>query len=124
VIGATTRVPVANAVGQPEPAVDVESDAGTSEAQPQLKEEIAVRRVGRQTSDKRTSEALLAQTRREDAAHRAAHQKPISAEALRVRLGVGAVRARQLVKVVRAEFEEGPLPSNSLVTRGAGRRTR
>jgi hypothetical protein len=34
---------------------------------------------------------LLFPARRADAAHRAAHQKPISADTLRVRLGVGAV---------------------------------
>ncbi|MET7996957.1 hypothetical protein ABZU76_39390 [Amycolatopsis sp. NPDC005232] len=54
----------------------------------------------------RAPEVLLARARREDAAHRAARQRPISAEALRARLGVGAGRARQLVKVVRAEFAE------------------
>lgn len=54
----------------------------------------------------RAPEALLARARREDAAHRAARQRPISADVLRVRLGVGAGRARQLVKVVRAEFAE------------------
>lgn len=38
---------------------------------------------------------LLEQARREDAAHRVACQKPISADALRVRLGVGASRTRR-----------------------------
>jgi hypothetical protein len=51
------------------------------------------------------SEDLLEQARREDAAHRATHQKPVSAETLRTRLGIGATRARHLVKVVRAEYQ-------------------
>ncbi|WP_328647140.1 hypothetical protein OHS58_03770 [Amycolatopsis sp. NBC_00348] len=48
-------------------------------------------------------DALLDRARREDAAHRAEHQKPISADTLRVRLRVGAGRARRLVKIIRAE---------------------
>jgi hypothetical protein len=48
---------------------------------------------------------LLDEAREEDAAHRVVHQKPISAETLRVRLGIGSTTARQLVKTVRAEFE-------------------
>jgi hypothetical protein len=42
----------------------------------------------------------------EDAAHRVAHQRPISAETLRVRLGIGAARARRLVQAVRAEHHD------------------
>jgi hypothetical protein len=53
--------------------------------------------------DGRSLHVLLDRARREDAAHRAAHQKPISAALLRVRLRIGAARARQLVKIVRAE---------------------
>jgi hypothetical protein len=56
------------------------------------------------TSRPHQSDVLLARAREEDAAHRAACQKPISAETLRVRLGIGATPARQLVKIVRAEF--------------------
>lgn len=48
---------------------------------------------------------LLDQARREDAAHRVAHQKPISADTLRIRLGIGATQARRLVKIIRAEFQ-------------------
>lgn len=51
------------------------------------------------------SDDLLEQARKEDAAYRAAHQKPISADTLRIKLGIGAARARQLVKVVRAEYQ-------------------
>jgi hypothetical protein len=48
---------------------------------------------------------LLEQARQEDVAHRAAHQKPISADTLRIRMGIGATRARRLVKIIRAEFQ-------------------
>lgn len=56
-------------------------------------------------------EELLDQARREDAAHRMTHQKPISADGLRLRLGIGSAKARLLVKTVRSEFQ----------TRGASR---
>lgn len=54
---------------------------------------------------KRSPEKLLDLAREVDAAHRAAHQKPISADTLRVQLGIGATQARQLVKAVRSEFQ-------------------
>jgi len=54
---------------------------------------------------KRSQEKLLELAREEDTTHRAAHQKPISADTLRVRLGIGAAQARQLVKTVRSEFQ-------------------
>ncbi|MGH9223927.1 MAG: hypothetical protein ACRD2W_09145, partial [Acidimicrobiales bacterium] len=104
-IGATSRVPVAGDVERPEPTVGANPDDATPEDQPQLTERVP-RRGSEQAVVRRTLEALLAQARREDAAHRAAHQKPISADTLRVRLGIGATRARQLVKIVRSEFEE------------------
>jgi len=47
----------------------------------------------------------LDEARREDAVHRVAHQKPISADTLRIRLGIGATQARRLVKIIRAEFQ-------------------
>ncbi|WIV57834.1 hypothetical protein [Amycolatopsis nalaikhensis] len=59
----------------------------------------------RKGPQRRTPERLLEQARQEDAAHRAAHQKPISADTLRVRLGIGATRARRLVKAVREEYQ-------------------
>lgn len=81
-------------------------NGATSEAQPQPNEQgLVERRVGRLSARRRSPEELLAQARKEDAAHRTAQQKPISAETLRVRLGVGAARARRLVKIVRTEFE-------------------
>ncbi|MGW5721482.1 hypothetical protein ACWEVP_35275 [Amycolatopsis sp. NPDC003865] len=61
----------------------------------------------RLTRQKRSPEKLLELARGEDAAHRAAHQKPISAETLRGRLGIGAAQARRLVKAVRSEFQAG-----------------
>lgn len=104
-IGATSRAPVAREVDRPESAVDAYSDDGAPEAGPELEEDVP-QQGGERAVVGRTPEALLARARREDAAHRAAHQKPISADTLRVRLGVGATRARQLVKIVRSEFEE------------------
>ncbi|WP_329045067.1 hypothetical protein OG738_27195 [Amycolatopsis sp. NBC_01488] len=53
----------------------------------------------------RPPEALLDRARQEDAAHRATYHRPISAETLRVRLQIGAGRARRLVRIVRAEGE-------------------
>ncbi|GLY51437.1 hypothetical protein Lesp01_50930 [Lentzea sp. NBRC 102530] len=49
---------------------------------------------------------LLARARHEDAVHRAVHQRPISADALRGKLGIGSALARRLVKSVRAEFQQ------------------
>ena len=105
-ISTTRRMPGACDADRSEPIFNAKSDDGTPEAQPQHKKEVVVQEAGQQTSGMRTPENLLAQARREDTAHRAAHQKPISADTLRVRLGVGAARARRLVKIVRYEFEE------------------
>lgn len=102
-IGATST-PVAREAERPEPAVDANSDDDVPETQAQLDEDVP--QQGReQAVARRTPEALLDQARREDAAHRAAHQKPISADTLRVRLGIGATRARRLVKAIREEYE-------------------
>lgn len=103
-IGATSHVPAAPEVDRPERAVHADADDGAPEQGPELDEDIPPQGDERAIVE-RTPEALLAQARREDAAHRAAHQKPISADTLRIRLGVGAARARQLVKIVRSEFE-------------------
>ncbi|RSM80978.1 hypothetical protein DMH04_28875 [Kibdelosporangium aridum] len=88
---------------------EVGRDAGQNEA--------TVQESVRPASQKRSPEVLLKQARREDAAHRAAHQKPISADTLRVRLSVGAAQARRLVKIVRAEFRtqtaSDPLPADA-----------
>ncbi|MER6759979.1 hypothetical protein ABT279_02585 [Amycolatopsis sp. NPDC000673] len=54
---------------------------------------------------KRSPERLLGLAREADAAHRTAHQKPISADTLRVQLSIGATQARRLVKAVRSEFQ-------------------
>ncbi len=100
------RVSTANDVDRLEPDVGEKSDDVIPETGPELAEKVVPRPVGRQVVGSRTPEVLIAQARREDAAHRAAHQKPISADALRVRLGVGAARARWLVKLIRSEFAE------------------
>jgi hypothetical protein len=63
------------------------------------------RRTDRRALGCGSSEVLLARARQEDAAHRARTQKPISADTLRVQLGIGSAKARRLVEIVRAEFE-------------------
>lgn len=104
-ISTTSPVPAVHDADRPEPHVPAKSDDRMEEAQPQLKEEVVMRQGGRQAAGRRPPEVLLVQARQEDAAHRAAHQKPISADTLRVRLGVGAAQARRLVKIVRSEFQ-------------------
>jgi len=47
-------------------------------------------------------DVLLERARRQDAWHRQAYQRPISAETLRKRLHVGAARSRMLVAVLRS----------------------
>ncbi|MEU0470701.1 hypothetical protein ABZ215_42470 [Amycolatopsis sp. NPDC006131] len=107
-IGATSSsTGVHDVVGIDQADVQVpETREGDSAWRQVEQEELAVREQGRQVPRKRPPEVLLDQARREDAAHRVAHQKPISADALRVRLGIGATQARRLVKIVRSEFEE------------------
>ncbi|MFD4672000.1 hypothetical protein ACFWNN_19875 [Lentzea sp. NPDC058450] len=51
----------------------------------------------------RSQDALLDRARHEDAVHRAVHQRPISADALRTKLGIGSGSARRLIKIVRSE---------------------
>ena len=63
----------------------------------------AVGHVHVQRGSNALPEDLLARARQEDTAHRATHQKPISADTLRRRLRIGATRSRQLVAVVRSE---------------------
>jgi hypothetical protein len=63
------------------------------------------RRPGRRTPGSDPCDVLLERAKHEDMTHRARTQKPISADALRVQLGVGSARARRLVEIVRAEFE-------------------
>jgi hypothetical protein len=104
-ISTTNRGPVAHELNRPGPAAHSDPDDGAPKTRPELDQNIP-QRGGEQAVVGRTPEALLARARREDETHRAAHQKPISAEALRIRLGVGATRARQLVKIVRSEFEK------------------
>lgn len=51
----------------------------------------------------REERELVALARAEDARHREERQRPISAETLRKRLRIGAVRSRRLVTVIRSE---------------------
>lgn len=100
-ISTTRPVLAVHDAERPEPHGPAKSDDRMEEAQPQLKKEVGMR----QAAGRRSPEVLLVRARQEDAAHRAKHQKPISADTLRVRLGVGAAQARRLVKIVRSEFQ-------------------
>lgn len=112
-IGETSSSKVAhNAVGIDQTGAEAPED---DTAQRQVEQQVpSAEECGRQTPRKRPPAVLLEQARQEDAAHRAVHQKPISADTLRIRLGVGATQARRLVKIVRSEFraqvESDPLP--------------
>ncbi|MFI9382109.1 hypothetical protein [Kutzneria sp. NPDC052558] len=55
------------------------------------------------STDTPPKNALLERARQEDAQHWAEHRRPISAETLRKRLGVGAERSRALVSLMRAD---------------------
>ncbi|MGK5529478.1 DUF2637 domain-containing protein [Streptomyces sp. URMC 129] len=65
---------------------------------------------------------LLERARVEDARHRREHQRPISAETLRKRLGVGAKRYRALVDAVRREADDAEMgrPGQEVGQRRAG----
>lgn len=91
--------------GQADSTVRISADDVDEPVQPQVAAANRAPRTRREASQRRTPELLLEQARREDAAHRAAHQKPISADTLRVRLGIGAAPARRLVKAIRVEYQ-------------------
>nr|WP_216209705.1 hypothetical protein [Amycolatopsis aidingensis] len=92
------------AEGQPEMLVREQPEAGLVGRETK-REETAGHDRPRLTRQKRSPEELLELAREVDAEHRAAHQKPISADTLRVRLSIGATQARHLVKAVRSEFQ-------------------
>lgn len=107
-IGETSQsadVEVDPRIDQASMLVPERSDEDSSAPRQVEQRQLGTREPGRQAPPKRAPEALLDQARREDAAHRVAHQKPISADTLRIRLGIGATQARHLVKVIRAEFQ-------------------
>jgi hypothetical protein len=58
----------------------------------------------------RADPELLQRARLEDARHREQRQRPISAETLRKRLGVGAEKSRALVAAVRSEGQRSSNP--------------
>jgi hypothetical protein len=91
------KIALAGTVG-PTP-VDQDSDPPIGET------ESEARPLARLVEQPRLPENLLARARREDAAHRVAHQRPISADTLRRRMGVGAKRSRQIVALVRSEAQ-------------------
>jgi hypothetical protein len=94
------------AVAEEQPEVVAQEKPETGPAGNETTWDEAAGRDGpRLTRQKRSPEELLELAREADAAHRAAHQKPISADTLRIQLGVGATPARQLVRAVRSEFQ-------------------
>lgn len=96
---------VAPGIDQASMLVPERSNEDSSALRQAEQRELGRREPGRQAPPKRVPEVLLDQARQEDAAHRVAHQKPISADTLRIRLGIGATQARCLVKIIRAEFQ-------------------
>lgn len=82
------------------------TDSTDEPTQPEATAENLVPRDRRKMSQQRPPEPLLEQARQKDAAHRVAHQRPISAETLRMGLGIGAARARHLVRTLRAEYQD------------------
>ncbi|MEV0522702.1 hypothetical protein AB0I66_04705 [Streptomyces sp. NPDC050439] len=69
-----------------------------------IQQTAASERVDREVTESLPcGDDLLERARQEDASHREAFQRPISAETLRKRLHVGAARSRTLVAVVRAD---------------------
>lgn len=83
-----------NALGE-SPASEIATESSVRSVTPRV--------VGAPATDFTAAE-LLQQARQEDARHRAAYQRPISAETLRKRLRVGARLSRSLVAVVREEY--------------------
>nr|WP_191299985.1 hypothetical protein [Lentzea cavernae] len=83
-----------------ESVVEAHSSLNPGEGQESLSQQPSVR-----ATYGHPIEQHLDRAREEDVAHRAEHQKPISAENLRARLRIGAIPARQLVKIIRAEFD-------------------
>ncbi|WP_146174012.1 hypothetical protein [Saccharothrix carnea] len=104
--------------GQGGPAHEAADDC-RGVARFQFTEEIVMQPAGLRAVGWRSPETLLAQARQEDLAHRTARQKPISADALRVRLGIGASQARRLVKIIRSEYEGGRVPPLGNATHNA-----
>ncbi|MFZ3555080.1 DUF2637 domain-containing protein [Streptomyces sp. BH055] len=51
---------------------------------------------------------LLERARRVDARHREAHQRPVSADALRKELRIGTARSRRLIALLRADSSREP----------------
>ncbi|AXB45253.1 hypothetical protein [Amycolatopsis albispora] len=89
---------------QPQVLVQEKPEASPAGSETKL-DETAGQDGPRLTRQRRSPEKLLELAREADAAHRAAHQKPISADTLRAQLGIGATQARRLVKAVRSEFQ-------------------
>jgi hypothetical protein len=93
-------------VGHADSMVRASADSADEPVQPDASAGNRMPRDRRKASQWRSPELFLDRVSREDAAHRVEHQRPISAETLRMRLGIGAARARRLVQSVRAEYQD------------------
>lgn len=104
-------VAVASCVAAVEPrSGEAKELVGAPEQSEGRRQDLSPTELDQRVPRGRPLEVLLELARQEDAAHRATHQKPISADTLRVRLGIGATPARRLVKIVRSEFETNGAP--------------
>lgn len=102
-ISTTDSSTVGNDFDRPSHSVPAASDSGEGCEQPQVRE--AMRRSGRRAPDCHSLDVLLERAKQEDSGHRLRTQKPISADGLRARLGIGSARARRLVEIIRAEYD-------------------
>jgi hypothetical protein len=100
-ISATGRA----AEAKTESDVDVRVNAPAPRAKQPRTVADGVGRARREKTD-RIDPELLQRARLEDARHREAAKRPISAETLRKRLGIGAKKSRALVAAIRSEREQ------------------
>lgn len=83
--------------------VDEEAEFVVSVAEPDV---ACTGQEAMQVTSKMVDEDLLERAKQEDARHWATYQRPISAETLRKKLRIGAVRSRMLVSMIRADQPE------------------
>jgi hypothetical protein len=112
-INATGRA----AEGKTESDVDVRINASAPRAKQPRTVTDGAGRARREKTD-RIDPELLQRARLEDARHREAVQRPISAETLRKRLGIGAKNSRALVAAIRSERKQQGNTKNPNVNSG------
>jgi hypothetical protein len=95
------------APGAVRPTSSAEAGGDTGAAEPAA---VPLQRHGggpRAAGGQGRGDDLLERARAEDAQHREAHHRPISAETLRKRLRIGSMRSRALVAQLRADMNTG-----------------